>query len=123
MHNFMQNFGGGLGINIQEVIRRSEEEAHASRPTAQQTKERLPYLAVSENHCKRNEQGELEVPSCTVCITEIPLGERAVFLPCGHLFHKDCLMPWLEQNNTCPVCRRELPTEEDINQGSFASSR
>ena len=35
-----------------------------------------------------------------------------MFMPCGHIYHPDCLKPWLEQNNTCPVCRFDLPLEE-----------
>ena len=29
-------------------------------------------------------------------------------MPCSHLFHDECLVPWLERHNTCPVCRFEL---------------
>ena len=23
---------------------------------------------------------------------------------CGHSFHKECILPWLKQNNKCPIC-------------------
>lgn len=44
----------------------------------------------------------------------------AMKLSCVHLFHTDCLVPWLEKHHTCPVCRKELPTDnlEFENRGS-----
>ena len=23
---------------------------------------------------------------------------------CGHSFHKECISPWLKNNNKCPIC-------------------
>ena len=54
---------------------------------------------------------ELEPPTCAVCCEQIKLKNKGMFMPCGHIYHPDCLKPWLEVNNNCPICRFELPKE------------
>jgi hypothetical protein len=29
-------------------------------------------------------------------------------LPCNHVLHRSCLIPWLAGNRTCPACRRNV---------------
>lgn len=48
---------------------------------------------------------------CTVCHTEFEAEGQVVQLPCEHCFHEECILPWLEMHNTCPICRAELPSE------------
>ncbi|XP_043909825.1 E3 ubiquitin-protein ligase RNF126 [Protopterus annectens] len=45
---------------------------------------------------------------CPVCKEDYSIGENVRQLPCNHLFHNDCIVPWLEQHDTCPVCRKSL---------------
>lgn len=43
--------------------------------------------------------------TCTICLET--LDEETISLPCNHLFHKSCIIPWLENKSTCPLCRTE----------------
>ncbi|KAM0275941.1 hypothetical protein ACHAQH_007242 [Verticillium albo-atrum] len=47
---------------------------------------------------------------CTICIDELKKGEEVVYLPCKHWFHDTCVVMWLKEHNTCPICR--TPIEE-----------
>jgi hypothetical protein len=32
----------------------------------------------------------------------------AHLLPCGHNLHDECLQPWVERANSCPICRQKF---------------
>jgi len=42
---------------------------------------------------------------CTVCLDPFKPTDLVVGLPCRHLYHQTCVLPWLQQHNTCPDCR------------------
>ncbi len=42
---------------------------------------------------------------CSICLEEFKYDEELKKLKCDHIFHKDCLEPWLNNNNKCPICR------------------
>lgn len=55
--------------------------------------------------------GELHVDSklqCSVCWEDFQLSEPVKQLPCLHLYHAPCIVPWLELHGTCPICRQHL---------------
>lgn len=52
--------------------------------------------------------GREEMPSCPVCSEELEELEPVRRMPCGHLYHGDCILPWLARAHTCPACRFEL---------------
>lgn len=113
MSNFNQNFAADDAFF--EMVRRiSEREAEARKKANAAKKDtvaKLPVIRIEKKHCKTI-NNKLEAPMCTVCCEHIELTKKGMFMPCGHVYHPDCLMPWLEKNNTCPVCRFELPLEK-----------
>jgi len=40
------------------------------------------------------------------------LEDIAHLLPCGHNLHNDCLKPWVERANSCPICRQNFNVVE-----------
>lgn len=75
-------------------------------PAAKIVVENLPTVAINEDDLQRN--GGV----CAVCKDEVSVGEIVKKLPCLHYYHGDCILPWLEIRNSCPVCRFELPTDD-----------
>eukprot|EP00039_Didymoeca_costata_P013191 m.196642 g.196642 ORF g.196642 m.196642 type:complete len:488 (-) comp15701_c0_seq3:4304-5767(-) len=49
---------------------------------------------------------------CAICFADQQVGDLAAILPCGHAFHKSCLVPWIERHSNCPVCRGSLTPDQ-----------
>ena len=61
--------------------------------------------------------------SCSICQDSFKLNDKVIELPCKpqkHYFHiknENCdgVLPWLSENNTCPMCRFEFPKSTEEN--------
>jgi len=45
---------------------------------------------------------------------------EVVAFPCLHLFHSDCLLPWLARKTTCPTCRFDVDPDSLTLKGGGA---
>ncbi|GAU30373.1 hypothetical protein TSUD_57840 [Trifolium subterraneum] len=51
-----------------------------------------------------------EAMTCSICLVDFSVGLEAIQLPnpCLHVYHKDCILEWLDRSSTCPMCRRPV---------------
>jgi E3 ubiquitin-protein ligase RNF115/126 len=100
-----------VGPGLEDLI---EQLTHSDRrgppPASQSSIDAMPTVRITSRHLTGDSH-------CPVCKEKFELGSEAREMPCKHLYHSDCILPWLEQHNSCPVCRYELPT-----QGSTGAS-
>eukprot|EP00938_MAST-03A_sp_MAST-3A-sp1_P004267 g4267.t1 len=61
---------------------------------------------------KEIEISDASSEDCAVCKECFEKKQIAHRLPCGHMYHRDCILPWIQKHNTCPVCRHVLPSEQ-----------
>lgn len=58
-----------------------------------------------------------EVKKCPIMFTDFEDNEEIAELPCGHIFNKDGISKWLEEEEaSCPVCRKKLHSKEIKNE-------
>jgi hypothetical protein len=41
---------------------------------------------------------------CGMCVEDLGEGEAITVLPCGHVFHVDCVVEPLNDKAQCPLC-------------------
>ncbi|RVW35554.1 E3 ubiquitin-protein ligase RING1 [Vitis vinifera] len=46
---------------------------------------------------------------CIICLEEFATESEVSRMPCSHVYHKDCIIEWLERSHMCPLCRFKMP--------------
>lgn len=114
-----RNGSGGdyfVGPGVPEFIEElSRGQHHGGAPPASRlTIDAIPRIRISHRHVRLD-------PYCAICTDKFKIGCYAKELPCKHIYHPDCIAPWLEQHNSCPVCRQGLQSHNS--SSSSSSSR
>ena len=107
--NYFFNQSSSYNIdNIINHIMLHDTNKYGNPPASKKAVENLKKYKINEEKIK--EFGFEN--SCAVCKDEFNIGEECLSMPCNHYFHGDCLIPWLKERNSCPICRYELPTDD-----------
>lgn len=60
---------------------------------------------ICKNFCSKTDKYN----ECTICIYDFENNEKIKQLPCGHLFHPNCIDNWLgNYSYKCPTCKKEI---------------
>ena len=101
-----------ININDELLNRSFQDQGNTMKPLCKKFLEKLEEITI-DNSNNNN--------TCSICLEELKEGDKVIKLPCNgqpHYFHStkseacDGIIPWLEGNNTCPVCRCEFPEEK-----------
>lgn len=67
----------------------------------------LYFREHSLNHFAENgkKNDDEDGKRCAICLDDFEAREVVTVTPCKHMFHEDCIIPWVKSQGRCPVCR------------------
>ncbi|KAH7445623.1 hypothetical protein KP509_01G018200 [Ceratopteris richardii] len=109
IEELLQQMTGFTGSTpgLEEALQQAGVIPRGTPPASKEVVAKLPVHDVTEPLLKQ--LGEVE---CAVCKEQLTIGVKMQEMPCKHFFHPDCLKPWLDEHNSCPICRYELRTDD-----------
>ncbi|CAN8303312.1 unnamed protein product [Cochlearia groenlandica] len=97
-HDFFNRTSG-----LEELIEQlTQDDRPGPPPASEPIIDAIPTVKITPQHLAN------DMSQCTVCMEEFIVGGEAKELPCEHIYHRDCIIPWLRLHNSCPICRRDL---------------
>ncbi|XP_020114932.1 E3 ubiquitin ligase BIG BROTHER-related-like [Ananas comosus] len=82
-----------------------EEVGNESRGLSDEVISYLPIEKYERGFFSRERNND----KCAICLSEYRNGQWRIYLrPCNHVYHADCITPWLKINKICPLCKEEV---------------
>ncbi|RLN51371.1 hypothetical protein BBJ29_000685 [Phytophthora kernoviae] len=99
------DYAFGNMANVINQLMQNDPNRHGAPPASKEVVEKLPKVKITQSEVDNSAE-------CPVCKDFFAVDDEVHRLPCDHSFHPDCILPWLKQHNSCPLCRFELPTDD-----------
>jgi hypothetical protein len=63
---------------------------------------------------------KIKEKKCSICLLKYKKSDIIKEFPCSHVFHKNCILKWIEKSNICPLCKYNI--EGDVNNIELKNS-
>jgi hypothetical protein len=57
---------------------------------------------------------------CSICLLKYQKPDILKEFPCNHIYHKNCILKWLNNSNICPLCKYDITN--DVNKIELKNS-
>mmetsp|Transcript_30826 Transcript_30826/g.46761 ORF Transcript_30826/g.46761 Transcript_30826/m.46761 type:complete len:247 (+) Transcript_30826:58-798(+) len=55
----------------------------------------------------------LSTNTCSICLEKFREGDGVIISACSHVFHRECVLEWLQKKDGCPMCRQSMWDEDE----------
>lgn len=124
----MLSFQAQLSMAIMESQRHILVNGGYGRPDGDESNQAHGVTEGAKKHWKQIQFGDgLPTPTavksedqqCCICLSDYEPGDNLLRLPCGHLYHAECINSWCINHVKCPLCNLDLE-EGDEQAGEVA---
>uniref|UniRef100_A0A6N2M8L3 RING-type domain-containing protein n=1 Tax=Salix viminalis TaxID=40686 RepID=A0A6N2M8L3_SALVM len=91
-----------------KVLKQLKKETYNPIPKKMTSRLNLYYrdrATIAAKDRARPETEDDDGQRCAVCLEDFEPRESVMLTPCNHMFHEECIVPWVKSNGKCPVCR------------------
>ena len=101
------NFNNNYLINIPMNQNINNTEINENNISSKEKEDFI--LELNEFQYKHiNKYSSRKEENCTICLENFKGTDIIKEFSCKHIFHKKCLLKWLEKSNDCPLCKHNM---------------
>ena len=106
--SFLNNHNNDFQFNnLVNILMSMDMGSNSHPPALERAINNLKKIEVNENNINNYKN-----ITCNICLDNFEIGNTLRILECNHEFHEECILTWLKSNNTCPICRHELESND-----------
>ena len=106
--SFLNNHNNDFQFNnLVNILMSMDMGSNSHPPASERAINNLKKIEVNENNINNYKN-----ITCNICLDNFEIGNILRILECNHEFHEECILTWLKSNNTCPICRHELESND-----------